>query len=292
MKSKRMNVPVFVFESHLDFIREWYSYARRFGLTQREFLLRAGIKAQAFLSDVMNGRKKIGRSHIDGFVRALELTGDEAEYFGLLVEKELCRTPAERVAATERLATVRKRHLGALLPSRTHEYFASWRYPVVREYLVARGAPVTAKEVAADLINLHLSIQEAAQALSKLTAWELAAFDETTGCYSATDRSVITYQTMPHAVVNDVKRELMEAAVHAMEEMPSAERHASMAVRGMSSALFEAFCARIDDLRQEFLARSGDRNDADLVAALTIQLFPVMRVSRPEGEKETIDEKQ
>jgi hypothetical protein len=49
MKKNRLSTPVFVFEDYVDFLKEWYGYAKRFGYTQREFLDSAGINANAFL---------------------------------------------------------------------------------------------------------------------------------------------------------------------------------------------------------------------------------------------------
>ena len=281
MKKNRLNTPVFVYEDHVDFLRDWYSYAKRFGFTQREFLDRAGIKSAAFLSDVIARRKKIGRSHIAGFIKALELRGDEKEYFRLLVRKELCKTPADKKPVFEGLALLRKENLSTMLENRTMEYFASWRYPVIREFIVCKGAIASPKEITRALINLKLSTHEAEQALAKLVKWGMIVHDEASGVYRPAEQNAISYQDMPHPVVNDVKRTLIEAAIHAMEEMPKDRRHVSMALKGVSKKTYDDLCAKIDALRRELLDHEELKGAVDRIVSLNIQLFPVMNIGTP-----------
>jgi uncharacterized protein (TIGR02147 family) len=285
MKKNRLNTPIFIYEDHVDFIRDWYSYAKRFGLTQREFLARAGINANAFLSDVIARRKKIGRSHVAGFVKALELGGDEKEYFRLLVQKEQCRKPAEKTPIFESLARLRKSNLSTVLENRTLEYFASWQYPVIREFIVCKGSVFSAKEIVHALVNLRLSTHEVNLALAKLAKWGMIVHDKAAGLYRPVEKGAISYEDMPHPVVNDVKRTLIEASVHAMEEMPKDERHVSMTIKGIGKASYDELCAKINALRKEFLDRDDTKEPADRIVSLNIQLFPVMKIDRSGGER-------
>jgi uncharacterized protein (TIGR02147 family) len=280
MQKKRLNTPIFIFEDHVDYLREWYLYAKRFGLTQREFLREAGINANAFLSDVLARRKKIGKRHIHGFVKALGLKNDEQDYFTLLVRKELCREPADKIAIFNNLAMIRKQNLSTMLDNRTMEYYASWRYPVIREYILWRGNVSSPKEIANALVNLKLSTHEIEMALSKLAAWNMITSDGPGRSYRPVENGSITYSSMPHPVVNDVKRTFIEAAVHAMEEMPRNQRHISMAIKGLSEKSYQELCLKIDALRREFLEREENKDAIDRVVSLNIQAFPVMKIDR------------
>jgi uncharacterized protein (TIGR02147 family) len=280
MQKKRLNTPIFIFEDHVDYLREWYLYAKRFGLTQREFLREAGIHANAFLSDVLARRKKIGKRHIHGFVKALGLKNDEQDYFTLLVRKELCREPVDKIAIFNNLAMIRKQNLSTMLDNRTMEYYASWRYPVIREYVLWKGNVSSPKEIADSLVNLKLSTHEIEMALSKLAAWSMITSDGPGRSYRPVENGSITYSSMPHPVVNDVKRTFIEAAVHAMEEMPRNQRHISMAIKGLSEKSYQELCQKIDALRREFLEHEENKDAIDRVVSLNIQAFPVMKIDR------------
>jgi uncharacterized protein (TIGR02147 family) len=280
MKKNCINTPIFIFDDHIDYLQEWYRYTKRFGLTQGEFLEKAGIKAKAFMSDILARRKKIGRRHTAGFVKALDLEGDAREYFMLLVRKELSRRPEDRRAIIRELAAIRKRNLSTVLENRTLEYFASWKYPVIREFILWKGGATTPAEISDSLVNLRLSTREVEQALDKLAKWGLISVDGETGTVGPADAGTVSYSTMPHPVVNDVKRTLIEASVNAMEDLPRERRHISMAIKGTSEQSYRNLCGKIDALRNEFLGQEEDKESVDRIISLNVQAFPLMNIER------------
>jgi uncharacterized protein (TIGR02147 family) len=281
MKPKRFGTPIFIFEDYVDFLKAWCSYARRFGFTQKDFMKKAGINAKAFFSDVLSQRKKIGEKHIRGFVDALELRPDEADYFSLLVRKKNARDPGKINAIGAALASLRAKKTSAILAGGgTLEYFSSWKYPVIREYITAKGFVRSPKEISTSLLHLKLGLTETKHALHKLQKWNLIEYDEKNGGYRPNNDCLITYSEMPHAVVNDVKRSLIESSIHSMENLEKDARNISMAIRGMNRETYEKFCVKIDALRKEFLESDEGTGKSDHVYTLLVQLFPVMKIDR------------
>jgi uncharacterized protein (TIGR02147 family) len=279
MKPKRFDTPIFVFEDYVDFLKAWYSYARRFGFTQKDFMEKARINAKAFFSDVLSQRKKLGEMHIQGFVNALELAGDEADYFALLVRKKNARGPEEIHAIGAKLAALRAKRTSAILSGGgTLEYFSSWKYPVIREYINAKGFVRSPKEISKSLLHLKLGLTETKHALLKLQKWNIIKYDEQNGGYRPNNDCLITYSEMPHAVVNDVKRSLIESSIHSMEDLEKDARTISMAIRGMNRETYKKFCMKIDVLRKEFLNSDEGAGKSDHVYSLLVQLFPVMKI--------------
>ncbi len=289
MFSKRLHIPIFIFDDCVDYLQEWYSYAKRFGYTQKQFIADAGIGAQSFLSDILARRKKIGERHIKGIVKALGINADESEYFSLLVQKEIIRKPREKESIFRNLAVLREKNLAAFLDKQNLEYFTSWRYPVIREYVVQKGKVCSPKEIVNDLITLKLTSREVEQALKKLQKWNIITYDTATGAYiPQKSNEIISYDTMPHAVVNDVKRTMIETSIHAMETMEKDKRHVSMAIRGISEEKYQELCRKIDTLRKEFLKLEVNPKDADRIVSMNVQVFPVMTIeqkNRKEREK-------
>ncbi|KMQ50438.1 hypothetical protein CHISP_2685 [Chitinispirillum alkaliphilum] len=285
MKKNRMNTPLFTYEEYSDYLRDWYDYAKRFGMSQKEFLERAGIKSRSFLCDVISKRKKIGSRHVDGFVVALDLRGDETEYFRLLVEKENCNDHGKKRELFESLADLRKKNLRTMLASKELEYFASWRYPVIREYVSCRGGVSDAREISDALVNLQLTTSDVKKALTKLKKWNMVRQDSSTGWYYPVQDSVVSYKDMPHPVVNDVKRSLIEASIHAMESTDKEKRHITMALKGVDESSYKKMCQKIDELRQLFLESENDTGEADRIVSLNVQLFPVAQIFPPTQKK-------
>jgi uncharacterized protein (TIGR02147 family) len=287
MKPKRFGTPIFVFDDYVDDLKAWYCYARRFGFTQKEFMKKAHINAKAFFSDILSNRKKIGEKHIRGFLDALELSSDEAEYFSLLVHKKNTRDPDRKNAIGGKLASIRAKKTSAILSGGgTLEYFSSWKYPVIREYIKAKGFVRSPKEICKSLLHLKLGLTQARHALRKLQKWNMIGYDEKNGGYRPNNDSLVTYSEMPHAVVNDVKRYFIESSIHSMENLEKDARNISMAIRGMNRETYDKFCVKIDAVRKEFLDSEEGTGKSDHVYALLVQLFPVMKIGH-DSEDET-----
>ncbi|NLE01911.1 MAG: TIGR02147 family protein [Fibrobacter sp.] len=285
MKPKQFGTPIYVYEDYVDFLNAWYSYARRFGFTQKLFMEKAGINAKAFFSDVLSQRKKIGEKHVAGFINALELSPDEAEYFTLLVKRKNTRDPDELSSISKKLSIVRSKKTSAILSGGgTLEYFSSWKYPVIREYIKAKGFVSSPKEICESLIHLKLSLSDARHALKKLEKWNMIVFDKEKGRYYPNSDCVITYSEMPHTVVNDVKRSLIETSIHSMENLQKDQRNISMAIRGMNKETYNRFCEKIEEVRKEFLQADEGNGQCDNVYTLLVQLFPVMKISQGSQE--------
>ncbi|MBN1578336.1 MAG: TIGR02147 family protein [Chitinispirillaceae bacterium] len=283
-RAKRLSAPIFVFDDYVDYLKAWYGYARRFRMTQQAFIERAGVGAQAYFSDILARRKKLAVQHIKGFIKALELTGKDGEYFTLLVLKEHARKGEEKEKVLKKLARLREKNISTLVTDANAEYFSSWKYPVVREYIASMGYIASLREIKYAFLHFTMPLAEVRRTVEKLIQWKLVEKDEKTGGFRPVEGlSTVTYSGMPHAVVNDVKRLFIESSVHAMETLPREERHITMAIRGLSREKFRLFCKKIDELRAEFLESETGNEKPDHVYGLNVQLFPLMSVESDEA---------
>jgi uncharacterized protein (TIGR02147 family) len=287
MNSKRLSTPVFAFEDYIEFLDSWLAYARRFGLTKQNFIENAGMKCKTYLSDILSGRKKIGKDHIPGLIKALELNENEARYFTLLVYKKISRDPNEIESFLREIAFIRKKHMSTILNGSNVEYYSSWRYMLIMEYIRSRRSIRDISEIKAAFLFHRLSEKEILKCLKKLISWEMVVHDKSENIYYAADeKQIITFENMPHAVVNDLKRSLIESSVHAMEKLPREDRHISMALRGLSHKAYTDFCCEVDILRKKFLEMADDKDGADNVYSLNFQLFPLMDLRNKNQKQE------
>lgn len=277
-KKKRLSTPVFVFDDYVDYLRAWYDYAKRYRLTQNTFIKLAGVGSQAYFSDILSKRKKLALKHVQGFIIALELSGDQAQYFSLLVQKEHATKGDMKVTILKKLAQYREKNLNKIVANNQAEYFSSWKYPLIREYIESRGYVGSVKEISRSFLHCSIPLAEIRRIVDKLIGWKLITQDtEHGGFRSANTPEVITYSSMPHAVVNDVKRFYIESSLHAMETLSMEDRHISMSIKGISREKYEQFCTKVDQLRKEFLECNEKGENCNIVYALNVQLFPVMK---------------
>lgn len=281
MKPKRFGTPIFVFDDYVDYLKAWYSYARRFGFTQKMFLEKAHINAKAFFSDILAQRKKIGEKHIQGFIDALDLSPDEAEYFSLLVHKKNEHSPYAISVIGKKLSTLRAKKTPVILSGGgTLEYFSSWKYPVIREYIKTRGFVRSPDEISKSLLHLKIGLTETRQALLKLQKWNMIEYDEKKQGYQPVHDCLISYSEMPHAVVNDVKRTFIESSINSMENLDKDTRNISLSIKGMNRETYSRFCTKIDAIRKEFIEPDNSNDQCDYIYTLLVQLFPVMKIDQ------------
>lgn len=292
---KRLATPIFVFDDYIDYLAAWYGYAKRFRLTQKLFMEMTGAGPQAYFSDILARRKKLALRHVPGFTAALRLSGDAAEFFSLLVQKEHAGLGAEKEQVLKQLSVLREKHLSVLITDANVEYFSSWKYPVVREYVVSKGFVKSLREIKRSFLHFSMSLDDVRKTVNKLIQWKMVAVDrEREGFIPGPGNGTISYHGMPHSVVNDVKRLFIESSVHAMETLPKDKRHITMALRGMSRSRYELFCKKIDGLRREFLTDEEQCGDAEYVYGLNVQLFPLMSIhcSDVDSAPDTTDTKE
>jgi uncharacterized protein (TIGR02147 family) len=181
----RLAAPIFIFEDYVDYLSAWYGYAKRFRLTQKTFMERTGAGPQAYFSDILARRKKLSLRHIVGFTDALDLSGDSAEFFSLLVQKEHANIGVEKEIALKKLSLLREKHLHSLVTDSNAEYFSSWKYPVVREFIVSKGHVRSFKEIKNAFLHISLTLDEVRHVVKKLIQWKMIEIDKELGGYAA-----------------------------------------------------------------------------------------------------------
>lgn len=290
-RRNRLSTPVFIFDDYVDYLKAWYGYAKRFKVTQRTFIEQAGVGTQAYFSDILARRKKLSLKHVAGFATALEMSSDEEDFFNLLVLKEHADKGHEKEKVLKRLAKLREKFLPALITDTNAEYFSSWKYPVVREYIVSRGYVASLREIKKAFLHFTMSLGEVRATVNKLVLWKMVKYTgEEGGIVSCDDTATVSYNGMPHTVVKDVKRLFIESSVHAMETLPREKRHITMAVKGMSRKKYELFCKKIDELRKQFLTEEDPGEGPEFVYGLNVQLFPLMTTGRNDREDVSDDD--
>ena len=83
---------------HRAFLRDWFdakkSQNKRF--SHRAFVRRTGQKSPSLLADVIAGRRNLTADGLEGFITALGLSGNEAEWFSDLVAMHQAESTEER----------------------------------------------------------------------------------------------------------------------------------------------------------------------------------------------------
>lgn len=125
---------VLEYEDYRAFLRDHYRAAKGSirGFSYGTFARKAGVRSRIYLKLVIDHRKNLGADTARRFALAAGLSGDEIEYFTLLVKENQVDDPDLREAARKRRNRLR-RQLGmtSLAPRQVDAFAEEWAVPLV-----------------------------------------------------------------------------------------------------------------------------------------------------------------
>jgi len=166
-----VDLDVFDYADFRRFLRDWLDLARlsdprvshRWFATQR-----LHVSDPSALKHVLTGRRRITSNRIGDFAVALDLYGDEAEYFRALVEWAQATSQPVADAAHGRVVELRsRRYADDLMRADQHSVLSSWVCPAVLEIVRFADFREDPSWIAA-LTEPRISPEEAARALATL----------------------------------------------------------------------------------------------------------------------------
>ena len=267
--------------SYRAYLRDWFE-ARKLAdarFSHRMFARKAAIRSPSFMLEVMEGKRGLSPTALDGVVRALGLSKEESAFFAELVKLEQAETDAERNAAWERLSASRRfrearRLEGALVRYLSHGYTSA-----VRELALRPDFSPDPAWIAGELLP-RVTVAQARQALDTLL--ELGLLVERDGRVVPAQVSVATPHEVAGFAAHNYHRDMLARASDAIESVAPADRHLLGVTVAIPRALIPRLKAELDQM-QERLLDLCDRHagEAEQVYQINLQLFPLSRAKEP-----------
>jgi uncharacterized protein (TIGR02147 family) len=259
------------------FLRDHFAASKRL-LPQysfRYFARRAGMSSSNFLKLVMDGKRNVGPTALEGFVRAMKLSDKEASFFRDLVALAQAETVAERNRAFERVSANLRFRRARRLEGPLFKYLSRWYYPAIRELAARHDFREDAKWVGKQLLP-PISTRQAKSALKTLEDLGLLVRDED-GKLVRGEPSLTTGHEVRSVVIPAYHRQMIERAAWAVDEVPPEERDVSAQTVCIRSSSLADLKDRIHRFREEMLERCDSEEEPERVYQLCIQLFPLSR---------------
>jgi uncharacterized protein (TIGR02147 family) len=277
-----MDVPrAFDYADFRKFLEDWFIAAKAHNVhfTHRVLAQRMGTNDPSALANVISHRRRLAAGRLEALVRALELKGDEAEYFRLLVQFGQARSREERDRSWSAIAELRSRLSEPKVDATRFTYLSRWIYPAVRELAQCRRF-----EARPDWIARHLrprvSESDAAEALDVNV--RLGFLVRENGKLVPRDPEVRTSPIVTQLASYAYHQQNHRLAGEALDRLfpPAPGATAETAFLGLTLAIPDH---RIPELRRmlwelqsQIMAQTDAwRTEWDRVVQLNIQLFPV-----------------
>ena len=268
---------IFAYVDYRAFLKDHYQASKKLKpqFSFRFFARRAGLSSSNFLKLVMDGKRNLGATTIDNFIKGLGLQDAEAAFFRDLVAFDQAETLTDKNRAFGRLAATRRFRKARRLEGPLFKYLTRWYYPVVRELA---GRPDFRDDPAwiAKQIMPAITTRQARAALKTLRSLGLLTEDEN-GRIVRGETSLATTHEVRSVVVPAFHRQMIERAAHALENVPPEGRDVSSVTVCVRARTLADLKERIRRFRESILELCDSEEDPEQVYQLCIQLFPMSR---------------
>lgn len=139
--SKKINndhIVIYKYFSYKEYLQDYFDYAKKNikNFSHRTFLQKVGISSSSFMLKIFNEEQRLQEKHIDGFVKAIELSEKESTYFSALVTFNNTKSSTKRHQALQSMLKIRKEFSEFVISDEKLRIFSKWYYPIIRELAV------------------------------------------------------------------------------------------------------------------------------------------------------------
>jgi len=268
--------------SYIDyrhFLRDFYEEKKRTTrfFSTRYFAKRAGLSSASFLREVIDGKKKLGKSTVDKFIIGLGLTGKEARFFKHLVffNQATCADEKQEHYAVllSLMNTVKEFQLTALQV----QLYNYWFIPVIRELACILDFKDDFR-LLANSVYPAINVTEAKLSVKILVRLGMLRKLES-GAYEQCSKSVQAKSELNSMAIMNFTRIMTEKAIYALNTLPQNERNFSTITCGMSRSCYELILAEIGAFKDRVVTIINNEAQMpnDRVYQFNFQVFPVSR---------------
>ncbi len=277
---------LYAYLDYRAFLRDWFAARKASNprFSHRVFARLAGQRSPSLLKHVVDGQRNLTSSTTEAFIRALKLTGEEAEFFTWLVRLDQADSVDERNLAWERLSATRQVQQAHRIEGEGFRYLSHWYIPAVRELATLPGFRADPAWIAGTL-RPKVTEAQARQALKTLQ--ELGLLVVEGDRLVPADAVVTTPREVTGLAVHNYHQGMLQRASEAISGFDPEERHLGAITLGLSPSLVPQFKDELGAFLERLCALlDGAEDPLDRVYQVNLQFFPLSAPvsGGPDGE--------
>jgi uncharacterized protein (TIGR02147 family) len=226
---------------------------------------------RSFFTDVLKG-KKVSSAFIERFVRVLELTKDEAQFFRVLVMFNQAESAEERELYFDQLISLNKTPK-RIIEKNIYAYYKNWYNSVIRALLHIYDFSDNYAELAKKVFP-EISVRQTKEAIVLMEKLGLIAKNPI-GFYKPTQRSITTENYVKDELIKQYQLSSLEMAKQSLVKSTSMPQTISTNVISVSDGAYKRIEKKIEKFRSEIRSLvHKDEKPATRVYQMDIALFP------------------
>jgi uncharacterized protein (TIGR02147 family) len=272
MKPKQVNI--FDYNDFRKFLAD-YQEARQAsekGFSKSECSRLLGLpNTRSYFSDVLSG-KKVTSAFTERFIKLLDLSKEEAQFFRVLVMFNQAQTPDERELYFDQLVSL-NRTPKRVLDKKVFTYYNNWYNSVIRALLHMHDFSDDYSGLAKKVFPA-ITPKQAKEAIVLLRDLKLIE-KNSAGHYKPTEKSITTPEYVKDELVKQYQISCLEIARNSLVQNSSMPQTISTNVISVSDQAYKRIQKKIEKFRSEIRSMvHKDEYPASKVYQLDVLLFP------------------
>jgi len=225
---------------------------------------------RSYFSDVING-KKVTNSFIERFIKAIDLSKDEAQFYRVLVLFNQAGSPEERELYFDQLISLNKTPK-RILDKHVYTYYKSWYNSVIRALLHIYDFKDDYQGLAKK-VSPEITVKQAKESIAILTKLKLIE-KRSDGFFKPTEQSIATPDFVKDELIRQYQLSCLEIARLSLLKSPITPQAISTNVISVSKEGYKRIEKKLIKFRSEIRSIvHKDQKPAEQVYQLDMLLF-------------------
>jgi uncharacterized protein (TIGR02147 family) len=270
------------------FLRDYYNdRKKRFPyFSYRYFCLKAGLKSPTFFKEIVDGKRNLTSKKIPLFLKGLNLTPLDAQYFIALVHFNQSKSIEEKTQYLEQMQGLKRKIPQEIVPIDQYALYSKWYHLVLRE--LACIIPWNGDYgVLAKAISPPIKKSEAFEGIQFLVQKGFLKLRED-GVYMQTNQAITSGSEVTSIGIRNFNEKMTRRGADAINDFSQSVRDVRTMVIGISADSYPLIKHEIREFMDRVAQIVDNDRASDRVYNLGVQLFPVSNFN----EKVSSDEPQ
>lgn len=270
---------VFEFLDYRDYLKEFYRVnKKKHSFFSYKFIGdRVGMDPSYF-AKILIKSLHISDQTIPHFIKLLKLSGNEAEYFEVLVHFGKSKTEKKSKLYFEKLIALRK-FTSYRIEEYQYTYYSKWYYSAIRSLLGFIKFTGNYKDLAS-LLTPAISVKQAKEAIALLLKLNMISVKDAE--YTLTHDHVSTGKEFNRIAIEGHQKSVIQLALDSMSAHSQDERNFGTLTMAIDKNGFNHLEQMMRDLRESIQKYVNEVEAPDRVYQLNMQFFPL---SKPHTQK-------
>jgi len=274
MSNKKLNI--YTYNDYRVFLADYFKDRRSktLSFSIRNFARIAGMASHSFISAVMKGKRNLTADCKQKMARGIGLAGNELLYFNHLVDFNQSSGVDKKQEYFDKLNALRRNTTYYKINKTHFAYLSKWYNFVIRELAENAAWGGDYSRLASYVLPAITESQARASVRLLLDTGLLVCAED--GTYHQTEK-IITTKEIPGHLVKVVRKQFIELAARASEEIGPHERNLGSTTLALSGRNYQRAVEILEEARHRIIALSQDKEPVSRVYQAHLHLFPLSK---------------